>query len=290
MTTYTDIITVDELSGLLGSDTCRIVDCRFDLTRPEVGRQQYEAGHIPGALFADLDGDLAAPTTRTSGRHPLPDVEDFAALVSSWGVDNRTQVVVYDGGSGGLAARLWWLFRWARHESVALLDGGMAAWQAAGGPLEQEQPVYTRSEFSFDPDKSQVISTTEVIDNLTGPATFQLVDARDSDRFRGLREPIDPVAGHIPGALNLPFTQSLDERGSWRDREELGAMWRELLADAGELPPVAMCGSGVTACHLAVSAQLAGLPLPRIYVGSWSEWIRDPQRPVAPATTGHEQK
>lgn len=283
MKSFNQILEVEDLNDMLGSADCRIVDCRFDLMQPEKGRTEYLAGHIPGALHADLDQDLAGPVTKDSGRHPLPDTNVFRATLEKWGIGPQTQVVAYDYASGALAARMWWLLRWFGHSQVAVLNGGFKAWVAADGPLDTEVPDYPASTFPAAPHAERVISTDEISAMLDSPGELCLVDARDRARFNGEREPIDAVAGHIPGALNLPFSENLNADGTWKSPQALRQVWAELLGS--DTPPSfsVMCGSGVTACHLALAATLAGLGEPRVYVGSWSEWIRDASRPVASA-------
>jgi thiosulfate/3-mercaptopyruvate sulfurtransferase len=288
MTTYTTLVNVSHLMRLAAGSDCRVVDCRFNLLQPEKGRQDYLNGHIPGAVFADLDRDLAGTVTADSGRHPLPAVDDFAACIRNWGISNETQVVVYDGGNGAIAARLWWMLRWLGHENVALLDGGLGAWLAAGGELESHEPDIAVAKFNPHPDQSLIATTEEISAGVAGGMEFNLLDARDAVRFAGQSEPIDPVAGHIPGAINLPLTENIGADGLWRPASDLRQVWQEALAGKERLPLTAMCGSGVTACHLVLSAQIAGLPEPKVYVGSWSEWIRDDSRPLARLAAGQD--
>ena len=282
MSHFDTLISVEELSARLTEPALRIVDCRFSLLDPDAGRMAYDAGHLPGAVYADLDRDLAAPVTATTGRHPLPDADVFVATLRRWGIDNTTQVVVYDDAGGGLAARLWWMLNWLGHDRVALLDGGYSAWEQAGLSLSTEAHQYAGGSFAGQPGARSTVSTREVASQIAGDGCFLLVDGRDPARFRGEQEPIDPVAGHIPGAINLPFSVSLNADGTWKSRQQLAETWGNLLAAAPPDPQLAvMCGSGVTACHLALSAAIAGIGAPALYVGSWSEWIRDSGRPVA---------
>jgi thiosulfate/3-mercaptopyruvate sulfurtransferase len=284
MTNYRQLIDVAELQGLIAADDCRVIDCRFDLSQPEKGRAEYLAGHIPGAVFADLDRDLAGPVTESSGRHPLPDPEVFKATLEGFGIDANTQVVVYDYASGALAARLWWMLRWFGHSPVAVLNGGLKAWLAGPGTLETDGPEYPASELSALPDAGRVATTAEINATISEGRDLYLVDARDRPRFDGQAEPIDAVAGHIPGALNFPFSDNINAEGTWKSAEQLRLLWAALF-DGDAAPPFSvMCGSGVTACHLVLSAEIAGLDEPRVYVGSWSEWIRDASRPVAAAS------
>lgn len=281
MRSFETLIDCGELETRLGDDGLRVIDCRFSLLEPEKGRRDYEAGHVPGAVYAHLDDDLAAPVSEDSGRHPLPDTGKFVARLRDWGVSNDSQVVVYDDASGGLAARLWWMLRWLGHRRVAVLDGGYAAWEAAGKPVSRAQPDPDPGTFEGRPRPAMVISADEIRAGLESRDGLVLVDARDAARFRGEAEPIDDVAGHIPGALNLPFSLAMAPDGRWKSAEELRRLWRQVAPIDEKHDWAVMCGSGVTACHLALSAELAGLPEPRVYVGSWSEWIRDPRRAVA---------
>lgn len=269
------------LSSRLHSEGLRVVDCRFDLADPSAGRRQYLAGHIPGAVYADLDVDLAAPADDTTGRHPLPETTTIVDTLSRLGIDTDTDVVVYDAGSGAFAARLWWMLRWLGHDRAAVLDGGLSAWQNAGFPVETGTRSVAEKAFIATERPELVLALDELLENGSTADGLNLLDARDAARYRGEVEPIDPVSGHIPGALNLPFTRALHDDGRWKSRDELKRLWSELLGEDTETPSAVMCGSGVTACHLVVSAILAGYSEPRVYVGSWSEWIRDPNRPVA---------
>jgi thiosulfate/3-mercaptopyruvate sulfurtransferase len=282
MTTDSDLITVKRLQARLDAGDCRVVDCRFDLFDPGKGRLEYLDGHLPGAVYADLDKDLAGAVTETTGRHPLPDPEAFIARLRRWGIDNDSHVVVYDHGNAAFASRLWWMLKcWLGHERVAVLDGGFAAWRAAGGSLETAEPGHDPGSFRATANDACVATVDELSNAIARDRPIHLVDARDPARFRGQAEPIDPVAGHVPGARSLPLGVSLDPEGCWQRPEALGQVWREFLASGPDTPPVVMCGSGVTACHLVLSAVLAGVAPPRLYVGSWSEWIRDPSRPIA---------
>ena len=285
---YSDfLVNPRELHRHLQDPAWRMVDCRFELSAPGKGFEDYLDGHIPGAAYAHLDHDLAAPVTAETGRHPLPEPETFAGTLGRLGIEPRTHVAVYDQGGGAIAARLWWMLRWMGHGSVRLLDGGFAAWKREGLPVERGTPAIEPVVYAGRADEGMIVTTAEVANALASGNPLPLIDARDAARFEGKQEPIDPVAGHIPGTRNVPFSQSLRPDGVWRSAADLREAWSGVLEEAtvqaqgghrGAL--TAMCGSGVTACHLIVSAGLAGLPLPRLYVGSWSEWIRDPARPV----------
>lgn len=282
MQAFTTLIDVDTLRDALGDPALVVVDCRFDLMNPDKGRADYLEGHVPGAVYAHLDRDLSAPVGDETGRHPLPDIDDLQATFRRLGISGDSQVVAYDGGPGGIAARLWWLLHWLGHERAAVLDGGWAAWQAAGGPVQATEPETAAGDFRARPREGRVLTTAELARALDAGRMPALVDAREAARFRGESEAIDPVAGHVPGAMNFPFAKNIAESGRWRGSGELRAEWSRLFG--GEPPPdwAVMCGSGVTACQLALSAAVAGLHEPRLYAGSWSEWIRDPNRPRGP--------
>jgi thiosulfate/3-mercaptopyruvate sulfurtransferase len=288
----TALIEPAELATHLGDPDWAILDCRFDLARPESGVQAYAAGHIPHALYAHLDRDLSAPRTPGSGRHPLPPVEVLAATFSRFGIDDRVQVVAYDQGSGAYAARLWWLLRWLEHTEVAVLNGGLAAWERAGLPLTQAVEPRAPRHFIARPDARRLVSGSEVADAVRSGALSRgeqlLVDARSADRFAGENETIDAVAGHVPGAHNHPFAGNLDAQGRFLDAAQLRRSWERTLRRASPRQLIAMCGSGVTACHNLLALEAAGLTGARLYAGSWSEWITDPSRPVARGPDQHE--
>ena len=266
---------------MLGRPRVAVIDCRFDLLHPEAGRRAYLRGHIPEARYADLNRDLSAPVAAGTGRHPLPDPQAFAARLGRLGIGEGTQVIAYDDANASFAARLWWMLRWLGHDAVAVLDGGFKAWTARGGALEAgEAPAARAEQFTPRIDHEAVLSTAQV-ESAVRSAAILLVDARAAERFAGTLEPIDPVAGHIPGAVNHPFTLNVDADGRLLPAAELERIWRQRLAGSPPGKMVAMCGSGVTACHHLLSLEAAGLPGGRLYGGSWSEWIRDPNRPVA---------
>ncbi len=285
MSSYQTLISPDVVAGNLDNPAFRIVDCRHSLAQPEQGQVDYANGHIPGAVYANLDTDLAAPISKDSGRHPLPDVKSFILTLQQWGISNDSQVVVYDDAGGGIAARLWWMLRWVGHLDVAVIDGGMAAWTRGGHSTSQESLPPATGSFVGVADSGAVWKVEAIESWLAAGEGFLLIDARAAARYRGEQEPIDPVAGHVPGALCLPFTDVLHEDGTWRTVEEVRTCWEGVIPIAPEVPWGVMCGSGVTACHLALSANIAGLPDPCLYVGSWSEWLRDSSRPIATVET-----
>lgn len=275
----TPLITASELAARAADGDVRVVDCRFVLSDPAAGGRAYAEGHLPQAIYAHLDDDLAGPVASHSGRHPLPDPAVFAARLGDWGITPDTLVVAYDDASGALAARLWWLLGWVGHGRRRVLDGGIDAWHEAGQALTTAVPAPPPAPaYPVRPDAALVAETPAVIEALE--AGIPVLDARARERFEGLREPIDPVAGHIPGSLNHPFSANLDERGRFLPPRELADRLRRLGIGEGARG-VSLCGSGVTACHIILAAAVAGLPEPRLYPGSWSEWIRDPDRPVA---------
>jgi thiosulfate/3-mercaptopyruvate sulfurtransferase len=272
----------------LGQRALVVLDCRHDLARPEWGEQQYRLGHIPGAVFVHLDRDLAGPTTGFNGRHPLPDRETLAASLRSWGISAASQVVVYDASEGAYAARAWWLLRWLGHGRVAVLDGGWTAWLAAALPVSGELPSALPGDFQAGT-SLQAVAELAAVMAVAGAAAVPpperfcalLLDARAPDRFAGRNETVDPVAGHIPGALNRYWKQNLDGEGRFKSAALLHAEYSALLGGRSAQQVIVQCGSGVTACHDALALHLAGLPGAALYPGSWSHWIADPSRPIA---------
>lgn len=276
---YDTLITAEACLRSCAAPDWRIIDCRYDLAVPDWGGQAYRESHIPGAYYAHLDQDLSGQPTEESGRHPLPGWRTFADRLGRWGLCPEHQVVVYDQGSGAFAARLWWLLRAAGHRRAAVLDGGWAAWQAAGGTSSDRLPAEHARHISLTPGSGWV--TTEDVERNLYSNEFLLVDARSSERFSGQREPIDPVAGHIPGAVNFPCETNLSAAGVFLPPEELRERWSARLKSVPASAVVHMCGSGVTACHNLLAMEVAGLSGSRLYVGSWSEWLRNSAHPVA---------
>ncbi len=288
MPEFSPLIDAAELHRRINDSDLRVIDCRFDLMNPEAGRQAWLTGHIPGSVYADLDQDLAGPVSPQSGRHPLPDAAIACETFGRMGIDSNITVVVYDACNGGIAARAWWLLRWLGHANVALLDGGLEAWQREGYALESGEIRVEPRAFAGTANDELVITTADIIASGDSIADLNIIDARDAARFRGEVEPIDAVAGHIPGTRNLPFTAALDANNRWISSEELAKWWARGLGEQPAGGYSVMCGSGVTACHLVLSACLAGLSEPRVYVGSWSEWIRDPKRSIARGDPGRD--
>ncbi|MGZ3184899.1 MAG: sulfurtransferase [Telluria sp.] len=279
---YTTLISAADLAAHIDDPNWVVVDCRHDLMNLNAGRDGYNIGHIRHAVFADMERDLSGDKRGVDGsfrgRHPLPARSAFIETLHRMGVNEQSQVVAYDAHGGMFAARLWWMLRWVGHEAVAVLDGGLAAWMAVGGPLDTDVPVRTLGNIEA---KTPLVSTVTAADVVANLATQEkiVVDARANDRFRGENETIDPVGGHIPGARNRFFKDNLTADGRFKAPAELRT---ELAAAIGDPSRAVMqCGSGVTACHNLLALEVAGLPGAALYPGSWSEWCSDPARPVA---------
>jgi len=281
-THYTTLISAANLNERLNAADGNVLlfDCRFDLADPAAGEAAYAAGHLPGAHYLHLDRDLSGPKTGANGRHPLPERAALVATLAARGLNEGQQVVAYDAQGGMFAARLWWLLRWLGHDAVALLDGGLPAWQAAGLPLTQSVPPATHGNFAAHAPLQVTVDAHAVERNL---ATHELtlIDARAADRYRGENETIDPVGGHIPGALNRFFKDNLTADGRFKAAHTLRDEFGALLGDTTPEHVVLQCGSGVTACHNALAMEIAGLHGAALYPGSWSEWCADASRPVA---------
>jgi len=257
-----------------------IMDCRFSLSDITWGPSAYRQGHLPNARYADLNQDLSAAVKDYTGRHPLPDIKVLAVKLGQWGIGNASQVVVYDNAGGAIAGRLWWLLRWLGHQNVAVLDGGLQAWQRQGGTLTTVLPKVKPVPFRCYVDDKQWLTSRQV-QNLLAQRAICLVDARTPERFHGLHEPIDPVAGHIPNAINRPLQLNLDNHGLFLPPTELKQQFTTLLGSHLPEQVVHQCGSGVTACHNLLAMEYAGLGSSKLYAGSWSEWIKDKNRAVA---------
>ena len=276
---HTTLISVAELAQHLDDPEFVIFDCRHDLTNPEFGSKAYAESHIPNALFAHLDRDLAAPLTGRNGRHPLPDPKIFAAWLARMGVSNDKQVVGYDNAGGVYASRLWWMLRWAGLRNAAVLDGSWQAWLAAGQAVSTEVRAPMAANFTVTIAQSPV-EATYVQEHLESP-DMVLIDARANDRFHGRNETIDPVGGHIPGARNRFFKDNLTPQGFFKSPAQLREDFKPFIGNGTPQKIVSQCGSGVTACHNLLAMEIAGLTGGRLYPGSWSEWIADPSRPRA---------
>jgi len=257
-----------------------VVDCRFALSDPGAGRRAYEIGHIDRARYAHLNDDLSAPITPQSGRHPLPDPHKLAAKLGEWGIDNSKQVIAYDDSFGAMASRLWWLLRWLGHDAVALLDGGLPRWTREGRPVTRELPVVTPA-LVTPRVRDHMWVDARTVARAVKQGDWLVMDARAEERFNGEVEMLDPVAGHIPGAINFPFEDNLHLSGRFSSVQELRELYDGLMVRVPPEQVIQMCGSGVTACHNILAMEHAGLYGAKLYAGSWSEWIRDPAHPVA---------
>jgi thiosulfate/3-mercaptopyruvate sulfurtransferase len=277
---HTTLVDPATLHAHLGDRSWVVLDARFDLTAPAKGAAQYGEGHIPGARYVSLDDDLSGPKTGSSGRHPLPDPATAAATFGRLGIGPDTQVVVYDADTGAFAARAWWMLRWLGHQAVAVLDGGLAAWTRAGLPVTAEVERWAPATFTPQVNATARVAAGEVLPHVEQPGHV-LVDARAADRFRGQNETLDPVAGHIPGAVNRFFQANLTAEKTFKTPAALRDEWTAVFGEAKPADVVMYCGSGVTACHNLLALEHAGLSGARLFAGSWSEWCADPSRPVA---------
>ncbi|QCP54565.1 sulfurtransferase [Trinickia violacea] len=281
-THYTTLISAANLAERIANapGSVLVFDCSFSLADTGAGEQAYAAGHIPGAHYLHLDRDLSGAKTGTNGRHPLPDRAALVAALAAQGLNQNQQIVAYDAQGGGYAARLWWLLRWLGHDSAAVLDGGLQAWQAAGFALDTQTPAKAAGNFKAAAPLVATVDAQAVLRNLSAPDRV-VVDARSPDRYRGENETIDPVGGHIPGARNRYYMDNLTGDGRFKSAHSLREDFSAVLS--GKLPEQVMlqCGSGVTACHNALAMEIAGLHGAALYPGSWSEWCADPSRPVA---------
>lgn len=278
---HTTLISTDQLANHLGDPKWVVVDCRFDLDDTEKGRREYETAHIPGAIYAHLDDDLSSPVRPgETGRHPLPDVDTLAETFSAWGIDSDVQVVAYDALGGAIAARLWWLLRWLGHDAVAVLSGGFPHWMAESRPVTAE--VVTLQPREFQPHvRPEMLATAEDVLAHFGDLSYRLVDSRAPERYRGEDEPLDPVAGHIPGAISYHFARNLQADETFELKPILRGRFQALLDDIPAERTIVYCGSGVTGAHNVLAIAFAGLGMARLYAGSWSHWITDPERPIA---------
>jgi thiosulfate/3-mercaptopyruvate sulfurtransferase len=279
---FDTLVETEVLAAHLGDPAWVVFDCRSVLTDPGAGERAYSAGHIPGARYLHLDRDLSSPVTPETGRHPLPDPKLLAEKLGRAGVGPHTQVVAYDDAGGVYASRLWWLLRWLEHRESAVLNGGWQQWLKEERRIDSAVPSPEAHRFPYrEPSHEDWLSTADVLEQVNGRRAGLLLDARGPARFRGDEEPIDPVAGHVPGAVNLPFTANLAEDGRFSAPATLRHRFETVLGEFRPDQAVFMCGSGVTACHNLLAMELAGMKRAKLYAGSWSEWIRDKARPVS---------
>lgn len=274
------LVTTEDLAAHLNDPNWIVLDCRFTLTDTRAGRQAFEKAHIPGARYVHLDDDLAAPVGEGTGRHPLPDPRVLTEKLCQWGVGVNTQVVAYDDSFGSIACRLWWTLRWLGHPGVALLDGGYPKWLREKRPVDDQIPASPKGDCDCLPEPDQIVTADDVL-HASRSGEQLIVDARPDRRFSGEYEPLDPVAGHVPGAINYPFDENLDVDGTFLPPEALRENYQALLNGKPASQVIHMCGSGIVTCHNVLAMEIAGLPGSRLYPGSWSEWITDPSHPVA---------
>ena len=279
--TYKTIINADDLIKNLDNDNFSIVDCRCDIKDTSYGIDAYNEGHIPNAIFADIDNDMASEKTSTSGRHPLPNPEKLAEKLSQWGIDAEKQVVIYDDAGCAFAGRVWWILRWLGHKGgVAVLNGGLGAYMKAGGKLVTSQTSKPRLSYKVDVNNNLHVDI-ETVTDAQYKMDALLVDARSRERYLGVKDEVDPIAGHVPGAISHPLGKNLDKNGLFKSPEELKLEFNKLIGENNPKDIISMCGSGITACHNIIAMEIAGIKGVRLYVGSWSEWITDSKRPIA---------
>ncbi len=276
---YTTFITAKELQNIIHQTNIVVVDCRFSLADKEAGRKAYLEEHLPKAIYAHLDNDLSGKIiSGQTGRHPLPDPSFFAEQLGDWGINNSTQVIVYDDNGGAIAARMWWMLNWLGHEKVAVLSSGIQAWKKAGFSLTNEIPPIKKTSFTFKVQEYLTVSVNELMALLENK-NYKIIDSRAAERYRGENEPIDPIAGHIPSAESLPFMEHWDTEKQIQAKDQVKERFEKLLKEINPENTIFYCGSGVTACYNLLAYQHAGLGKAKLYPGSWSEWIIDEDRP-----------
>ena len=277
---YKTIISAKDLIKNINNENFIIFDCRCDISDSSYGLEAYNEGHIENSIFVDIDHDLASEKTLDSGRHPLPDPELFSEKLSQWGMTNNKQAVIYDDAGGAFAGRMWWILKWLGHSDVAVLDGALGAWMSAGGKLTSKVTIFERAVFEPNLNDSMHVSIKDVED-----AQYKMnkliIDARSKERYLGIKDPVDPIAGHIPGAISHPLGKNLDKNGHFKSPEELRHNFIKLIGDTDSSDIISMCGSGITACHNILALEISGIKNVSLFVGSWSEWITDKSRPIA---------
>tara|TARA_Y100000768_G_scaffold16930_1_gene11767 strand:- start:1066 stop:1920 length:855 start_codon:yes stop_codon:yes gene_type:complete len=281
---YKTIISASDLKNNINNKDFIIFDTRCDIKDRGYGIDSYTEGHIENSIFVDVDTDLASEKQAGTGRHPLPQIDVFCEKLSHWGMDNNKQVVVYDDAGGAFAGRLWWMLKWLGHDNVAVLNGGLNSWVKNGNKLVTSPTLFEKSYFEPNVRPDMIASLSEVEDAQYGMNTI-LLDARSKERYEGISDPVDPIAGHVPGAISHPLGTNLDKTGKFKSKEELKHNFDKVSSEMKEKAIISMCGSGITACHNILALEISGIKNVKLYVGSWSEWITDPNRTVVTIKT-----
>ena len=277
---FQDVINVQDLKTNLNDPNWVIFDCRYSIAEPELGHQEYREGHIPGALYVSLENELTGRIIPgETGRHPLPEVDDIVEKLSAWGVNQNTQAIIYDHSSGAFAARLWWLLNWLGHDKAAIVNGGWNAWVKEVGQVEVKENIGKPGKF-IPSLRDDLAVNAQFVDSIRLDPGYLLLDSRSPERFHGIEETIDPVAGHIPGAVSAPYQDNLTEDDMFLNKIELKARFQKLLGETSPENTIFYCGSGVSAIHNIIAMRMAGYEVAKLYPGSWSEWITDPSRPI----------
>ena len=277
---YKTIISADNLMKNINNKEFIIFDCRCDISDSSYGVNAYNEGHIENSIFVDVDHDLASEKTANSGRHPLPDPQLLSEKLSQWGMTNNKQAIVYDDAGGAFASRMWWILKWLGHTNVAVLDGALGAWMSNGGKLSTKPTIFERHVFNPSIKNDMHVSIKDV-EEAQYKMSKLILDARSKERYLGIKDEVDPIAGHIPGAISHPLGKNLDKNGHFRSPEELRLNFNKLIGDTASSDIISMCGSGITACHNILALEISGINGVPLYVGSWSEWITDKSRPIA---------
>tara|TARA_B100001769_G_C22087150_1_gene586134 strand:- start:460 stop:1311 length:852 start_codon:yes stop_codon:yes gene_type:complete len=277
---YKTIISAENLINSLQDENTLVFDCRCDIKDTTYGIQAYTEGHIPGSIYVNVDTDLASEKTPSSGRHPLPDADALSEKLSQWGLSSEKQAVIYDDASGAFAGRMWWILKWLGHKKVAVLDGGLGSYMSIGGKLTTDETIFEKNIFNPNIQSEMVVEITDV-EEAQYKMNKLIIDARSKERYLGIKDLVDPIAGHVPGAISHPLSLNLNKDGKFRSPEDLKLAFDKIIADTTSENVISMCGSGITACHNILAMEIAGIKGIKLYVGSWSEWITDKSRPIA---------
>tara|TARA_Y100000992_G_C21256929_1_gene489042 strand:- start:916 stop:1767 length:852 start_codon:yes stop_codon:yes gene_type:complete len=277
---YKTIISAENLIKSLQDENTLVFDCRCDIKDTTYGIQAYTEGHIPGSIYVNVDTDLASEKTPSSGRHPLPDADALSEKLSQWGLSSEKQAVIYDDASGAFAGRMWWILKWLGHKKVAVLDGGLGSYMSIGGKLTTDETIFEKNIFTPNIQSEMVVEITDV-EEAQYKMNKLIIDARSKERYLGIKDLVDPIAGHVPGAISHPLSLNLNKDGKFRSPEDLKLAFDKIIADTTSENVISMCGSGITACHNILAMEIAGIKGIKLYVGSWSEWITDKSRPIA---------